>query len=61
MILLTKTFPSIILKTGIVGDTNIGKTSLMVKYAEGAYDTEYIQTLGKWRIFSSFHMLSSHR
>ncbi|ORY91230.1 putative TEM1-GTP-binding protein of the ras superfamily [Syncephalastrum racemosum] len=37
---------SVILKTGIVGDTNIGKTSLMVKFAEGAYDTEYIQTLG---------------
>lgn len=31
---------------GIVGDTQIGKTSLMIKYAEGAYDPEYIQTLG---------------
>ncbi|KAI7859988.1 GTPase Spg1 [Circinella umbellata] len=37
---------SIVLKTGIVGDTNIGKTSLMVKYAEGAFDEEYVQTLG---------------
>ncbi|KAI8384921.1 P-loop containing nucleoside triphosphate hydrolase protein [Radiomyces spectabilis] len=37
---------SIILKTGIVGDAQIGKTSLMVKYAEGAFDTDYIQTLG---------------
>ncbi|KAI9314486.1 GTPase Spg1 [Dichotomocladium elegans] len=37
---------SIVLKTGIVGDTNIGKTSLMVKYAEGCFDSEYIQTLG---------------
>ncbi|KAG1450684.1 hypothetical protein G6F56_008276 [Rhizopus delemar] len=31
---------------GIVGDTQIGKTSLMIKYAEGAYDPEYTQTLG---------------
>lgn len=31
---------------GIIGDAQIGKTSLMIKYAEGAYDTEYIQTLG---------------
>ncbi|KAJ8660092.1 septum-promoting GTP-binding protein 1 [Lichtheimia ornata] len=37
---------SVVLKTGIVGDTNIGKTSLMVKYAEGIFDPEYIQTLG---------------
>ncbi|KAI8146134.1 putative TEM1-GTP-binding protein of the ras superfamily [Fennellomyces sp. T-0311] len=37
---------SVVLKTGIVGDTNIGKTSLMVKYAEGAFDEEYVQTLG---------------
>ncbi|KAI8374894.1 septum-promoting GTP-binding protein [Blakeslea trispora] len=31
---------------GIIGDAQIGKTSLMIKYAEGAYDTEYTQTLG---------------
>ncbi|CAO3688980.1 unnamed protein product [Rhizopus microsporus] len=37
---------SVVLKMGIVGDTQIGKTSLMIKYAEGAYDPEYIQTLG---------------
>ncbi|CAO3671512.1 unnamed protein product [Rhizopus stolonifer] len=37
---------SVILKMGIVGDTQIGKTSLMIKYAEGAYDPEYTQTLG---------------
>lgn len=40
-------FHSVVLKTGIVGDTNIGKTSLMVKYAEGIFDSEYIQTLGE--------------
>lgn len=38
---------SVVLKMGIIGDAQIGKTSLMIKYAEGAYDTEYIQTLGK--------------
>ncbi|KAI9469805.1 MAG: small GTPase [Benjaminiella poitrasii] len=37
---------SVILKVGIIGDAQIGKTSLMIKYAEGAYDTEYTQTLG---------------
>ncbi|CAO3589143.1 unnamed protein product [Absidia cylindrospora] len=37
---------SVVIKTGIVGDAQIGKTSLMVKYAEGEFDTEYIQTLG---------------
>lgn len=39
-------FFSVVLKMGIIGDAQIGKTSLMIKYAEGAYDTEYIQTLG---------------
>ncbi|KAI8330745.1 P-loop containing nucleoside triphosphate hydrolase protein [Chlamydoabsidia padenii] len=37
---------SVVIKTGIVGDAQIGKTSLMVKYAEGDFDDEYIQTLG---------------
>lgn len=37
---------------GIIGDAQIGKTSLMIKYAEGAYDTEYIQTLGNFRSVS---------
>ena len=31
----------------MVGDAQIGKTSLMVKYVEGTFDEEYIQTLGK--------------
>ena len=30
----------------MVGDSAIGKTSLMVKYVEGAFDEDYIQTLG---------------
>ncbi|RUP46556.1 septum-promoting GTP-binding protein [Jimgerdemannia flammicorona] len=31
----------------MVGDAQIGKTSLMVKYVEGSFDEDYIQTLGK--------------
>lgn len=34
------------LKVGLIGDSQIGKTSLMVKYVEGSYDKDYIQTLG---------------
>ncbi|KAJ3181106.1 septum-promoting GTP-binding protein 1 [Gaertneriomyces sp. JEL0708] len=30
----------------MVGDSQIGKTSLMVKYVEGGFDEDYIQTLG---------------
>ena len=30
----------------MVGDAQIGKTSLMVRYIEGAFDEDYIQTLG---------------
>jgi len=30
----------------MVGDAQIGKTSLMVKYVEGTFDEDYIQTLG---------------
>ncbi|BGP19616.1 hypothetical protein JCM10213_008318 [Rhodosporidiobolus nylandii] len=37
---------SVVLKVGMVGDSQIGKTSLMVKYVEGSYDEDYIQTLG---------------
>lgn len=31
----------------MVGDSQIGKTSLMVKYVEGNFNEDYIQTLGK--------------
>ncbi|KZZ92863.1 Small GTPase superfamily, Tem1 [Moelleriella libera RCEF 2490] len=34
------------LKVGMVGDAQIGKTSLMVKYTEGGWNEDYIQTLG---------------
>ncbi|KAK3708333.1 Ras GTPase tem1 [Vermiconidia calcicola] len=37
---------SVVIKVGIVGDAQIGKTSLMVKYVEGSWDEDYIQTLG---------------
>lgn len=34
------------LKIGLIGDAQIGKTSLMVKYIEGCFDEDYVQTLG---------------
>lgn len=37
---------SVVLKVGMVGDSQIGKTSLMVKYVEGSFDEAYVQTLG---------------
>ncbi|KAG5361199.1 Septum-promoting GTP-binding protein 1 [Yarrowia sp. C11] len=37
---------SVSLKIGLIGDAQIGKTSLMVKYAEGNFDEDYVQTLG---------------
>ncbi|KAI3631016.1 hypothetical protein MIR68_010506 [Amoeboaphelidium protococcarum] len=37
---------NIVLKIGMLGDSQIGKTSLMVKYVEGTFDEDYIQTLG---------------
>ena len=39
--------PKVIIKVGMVGDAQIGKTSLMVKYVEGSWDEDYIQTLGE--------------
>jgi Gtp-binding protein of the ras superfamily involved in termination of M-phase len=41
---------SVVIKVGMVGDAQIGKTSLMVKYVEGSWDEDYIQTLGWWRV-----------
>lgn len=46
---------SIVVKVGMVGDSQIGKTSLMVKYVEGTFDEDYIQTLGTFFvIFGNF-------
>ena len=42
-----KTSNSVVIKVGMVGDAQIGKTSLMVKYVEGSWDEDYIQTLGR--------------
>eukprot|EP01097_Dermamoeba_algensis_P004259 TRINITY_DN2812_c0_g1_i1.p1 TRINITY_DN2812_c0_g1~~TRINITY_DN2812_c0_g1_i1.p1 ORF type:complete len:204 (+),score=39.74 TRINITY_DN2812_c0_g1_i1:158-769(+) len=36
----------VFVKVGLVGDSGIGKTSLMVKYVESSYDEDYIETLG---------------
>ncbi|GMM51600.1 Ras family GTPase [Starmerella bacillaris] len=33
-------------KVGLIGDAEIGKTSLMVRYCDGSFDEDYIQTLG---------------
>jgi Gtp-binding protein of the ras superfamily involved in termination of M-phase len=41
---------SVVIKVGMVGDAQIGKTSLMVKYVEGSWDEDYIQTLGWWKV-----------
>lgn len=30
----------------MIGDAQIGKTSLMVKYVEGSFNEDYVQTLG---------------
>mmetsp|Transcript_16683 Transcript_16683/g.67287 ORF Transcript_16683/g.67287 Transcript_16683/m.67287 type:complete len:219 (+) Transcript_16683:283-939(+) len=38
--------PSVIVKVGMVGDAQVGKTTLMVKYVENRLDEDYIQTLG---------------
>lgn len=45
---------SVVLKVGMVGDSQIGKTSLMVKYVEGTFDEDYIQTLGPCSVLSLF-------
>ena len=42
-----RTQSSVVIKVGMVGDAQIGKTSLMVKYVEGSWDEDYIQTLGE--------------
>ena len=48
---------SVVIKVGMVGDAQIGKTSLMVKYVEGSFDEDYIQTLGMAAIACRFHSL----
>lgn len=43
----------IVVKVGMVGDSEVGKTSLMVRYVEGKFDEDYIVTLGTaWQHFT---------
>ena len=44
--LKSKSKKKVVVKVGMVGDSQIGKTSLMVKYVEGHFNEDYIQTLG---------------
>lgn len=44
--LLNSNKKKITVKVGMVGDSQIGKTSLMVKYVEGSFNEDYVQTLG---------------
>ena len=37
---------SVFLKIGLIGDSGVGKTTLMVKYIENKFDELYIETLG---------------
>lgn len=37
---------NVVIKCGMVGDMQVGKTTLMVKYVEDRLDEDYIQTLG---------------
>merc|ERR1719431_693804 len=36
----------IVVKVGMIGESQTGKTSLMVKYVENKFDEDYIETLG---------------
>lgn len=39
---------AVTIKVGMVGDADIGKTTLMVKYVEGRFEEDYIMTLGEF-------------
>jgi GTP-binding protein of the ras superfamily involved in termination of M-phase len=53
--------PKVIIKVGMVGDAQIGKTSLMVKYVEGSWDEDYIQTLGMQHALASKTLLTYYQ
>eukprot|EP01083_Nonionella_stella_P000196 610_1 len=36
----------ILIKTGMLGDPSVGKTTLMIKYVKGDYEDGYLETLG---------------
>merc|ERR1719229_1016451 len=46
----------IIVKVAILGDSQIGKTTLMVKYIEDKFDEEFIETLGLNVMEKSFEL-----
>uniref|UniRef100_A0A7S1KMR1 Septum-promoting GTP-binding protein 1 n=1 Tax=Percolomonas cosmopolitus TaxID=63605 RepID=A0A7S1KMR1_9EUKA len=41
-----KNSSDIVVKVSMLGDVQVGKTSLMVKYVDGKFDEDYIMTLG---------------
>ena len=47
---------TIMVKVAILGDSQIGKTTLMVKYIEDKFDEEFIETLGLNVMEKSFEM-----
>merc|ERR1712003_213284 len=46
----------VVVKVGMLGDSQIGKTTLMVKYIEDKYDEDYIETLGLNVMEKSFEL-----
>ena len=38
---------TIVVKVALVGDSGVGKTSLMVRYVERRFDADYVETLGE--------------
>ncbi|KAJ2546498.1 Ras GTPase tem1, partial [Coemansia sp. RSA 1933] len=49
----------IVLKVGMLGDAQIGKTTLMVRYVFGEYDPHIVQTLGVNYLEKSVHLRST--
>ncbi|GMM56560.1 hypothetical protein DAKH74_031760 [Maudiozyma humilis] len=47
------------LQIGLVGDAQVGKTSLMVKYVQDVYNKEYTQTLGVNFLKKRIHLKST--
>lgn len=48
------------IKIGLVGDAQVGKTSLMVKYVQNVFDEEYTQTLGVHYLERKINLGSTH-
>jgi len=57
MTLPTKKSPNkVVIKVALLGDPQIGKTTLMVKYVEDRYDEDYIETLGVNFLEKTIHL-----